>query len=66
MTARLHPTPRRDRQTARTREDARRRARAVFTGDEWRADGPDGRSLGLFQTRADAEEAISETRGDGP
>lgn len=36
--------------------------RVVFLGDEWRAETADGRSLGLFATRGDAREAISEAR----
>lgn len=36
--------------------------RVVFLGDEWRAEAADGQSLGLFSTRGEAREAISEAR----
>lgn len=36
--------------------------RVVFLGDEWRAELADGRSIGLFATRSEAREAISEAR----
>lgn len=36
--------------------------RVVFVGDEWRAEDAHGRSLGLYATRSEAREAISERR----
>lgn len=34
--------------------------RLVYLGDDWRAEGSDGRSLGVFGTRAEAAEALRE------
>lgn len=36
--------------------------RLVFLGEGWRAEGPDGRSLGVYESRTEAREAISEAR----
>lgn len=34
--------------------------RLIFLGATWRAEGPDGKSLGVFESRAEARDAISE------
>ncbi len=36
--------------------------RLIFLGAGWRAEGPDGKSLGVYESRAEAREAISEAR----
>lgn len=36
--------------------------RLIFLGAGWRAEGPDGKSLGIFESRHEAREAITEAR----
>lgn len=46
-----------------TYDGTRLLGRLVHLGDDWRAEGPDGRSLGIFGTRAEAAEALRESAG---
>lgn len=36
--------------------------RLIFLGAGWRAEGPDGKSLGVYESRHEARAAISEAR----
>lgn len=54
--ARVHAEPR----DVSTYDGTRFMGRVVFLGDEWRAEDAAGRSLGIFSSRGDAREAVSE------
>ncbi len=58
--ARRHCRGRADPRDFSTYDGTRFMGRVVFLGDDWRAEDAAGHSLGLFATRNDAREAISE------